>query len=70
MSNEAKTFEDSMARLEEIVKELQNNEKPLDEMITLFEEGLRLVNACNTRLNDFETQINEIVRKNSLHDNS
>ena len=70
MSNEAKTFEESMARLEQIVKELQNNEKPLDEMIKLFEEGLRLVNACNTRLNDFETQINEIVRKNSLHDNS
>ena len=70
MTNEAKTFEESMASLEVIVKELQNNEKPLDEMIKLFEEGLRLVNACNTKLNDFETQINEIVRKNSLHDNS
>ncbi|MBR4445780.1 MAG: exodeoxyribonuclease VII small subunit [Solobacterium sp.] len=69
MSNEAKTFEESMARLDVIVRELQNNEKPLDEMITLFEEGLQLVNACNTRLNAFETQINEIVRKNSLHDN-
>jgi exodeoxyribonuclease VII small subunit len=69
MSNEAKTFEESMARLDVIVRELQNNEKPLDEMITLFEEGLQLVNACNSRLNAFETQINEIVRKNSLHDN-
>ena len=69
MSRKAKTFEESMARLDVIVRELQNNEKPLDEMITLFEEGLQLVNACNTRLNAFETQINEIVRKNSLHDN-
>ena len=65
MTQEAKTFEESMDRLEDIVRELQNNQRPLDEMIKLFEEGLQLVNACNTKLKDFETQINEIVRKNS-----
>lgn len=68
MTEESRTFEKSMARLEEIVKELQSSEKPLDEMIQLFDEGLKLVNACNTKLRDFETQISEIVRKNTIHE--
>ena len=39
------TFESSMARLDEIVNELEKNERPLDESIKLFEEGLKLVSS-------------------------
>ena len=46
-------FETSMARLDEIVSELEKNERPLDESIQLFEEGLKLVRACNEKLNEF-----------------
>ena len=57
-------FETSMARLDEIVSELEKNERPLDESIQLFEEGLKLVRACNEKLNEFEAQVKDIIEKN------
>ena len=57
-------FETSMARLDEIVSELEKNERPLDESIQLFEEGLKLVRACNEKLNEFEGQVKDIMEKN------
>ena len=57
-------FEASMARLDEIVNELEKNERHLDESIQLFEEGLKLVRACNEKLNEFETQVKDIMERN------
>lgn len=64
MTKKEKTFEESMARLEEIVTELEKNEKPLDETIQMFEEGLRLVRECDGKLRAFEKQINDIMSEN------
>ncbi|MBQ1355474.1 MAG: exodeoxyribonuclease VII small subunit [Solobacterium sp.] len=61
MADKEMTFEESMARLEEIVRILEKNEKPLDETIALFEEGLKLVRTCDARLKSFETKIEEIT---------
>lgn len=61
-------FEQSMDRLDEIVSELEKNEKPLDESIRLFEEGLKLVKSCNDRLKDFEKQVQTIIDENSEED--
>jgi exodeoxyribonuclease VII small subunit len=61
MSREkTKTFEESMARLEDIVDLLQENEQPLDETIKLFEEGLKLVRDCEGKLKEFETKVAEL----------
>lgn len=64
MAEKKMKFEQSMARLDEIVSELEKNEKPLDESIRLFEEGLKLVSACNEKLNAFEAQVKEIMKEN------
>lgn len=61
---EEMTFEQSMQRLDEIVAKLSENDMPLDGSIKLFEEGLRLVRDCNTKLAAYETQINDIIMKN------
>ncbi len=58
------TFEQSMARLEEIVRQLEANEKPLDETIGLFEEGLKLVHDCDQTLRNFEKQVSDLLAKN------
>jgi len=58
------TFEESMSRLEEIVLELEQNEKPLDETITMFEEGLQLVKSCDEKLKNYEKQIDELMKNN------
>lgn len=44
------TFEASMQRLDEIVKQLEKGDVPLDASLALFEEGSRLLAACNEML--------------------
>ncbi|MDO4415176.1 MAG: exodeoxyribonuclease VII small subunit [Erysipelotrichaceae bacterium] len=70
MSTEKKemTFEQSMDRLETIVRMLESNEQPLDETIKLFEEGLKLVRNCDETLKTFEKQVNDLVAKNGGED--
>ena len=54
-------FRASMTRLEEIVSLLEKNDIELEEAIALFEEGLKLVNSCNTQLQGFESRVNELI---------
>ncbi len=53
----AKTFEESVARLEEIVRELEAGSVGLDESLKLYEEGISLVRACNKKLDAAEQKI-------------
>ncbi|MBR3363543.1 MAG: exodeoxyribonuclease VII small subunit [Solobacterium sp.] len=64
MAEKKLTFEQSMERLDEIVSILEENERPLDETIALFEEGLKLVRSCDQKLKQFENRINDIIQKN------
>lgn len=57
-------FEKSMARLEEIVELLEDNDQPLDKMIALFEEGLKLSKECDAKLKEFENRIEDIISNN------
>ena len=61
-------FEDQMKRLEEIVTILENNEKPLDESISLFEEGVALADECDKKLRQYEEKVNTIIKRNSDQD--
>ncbi|MDO5473116.1 MAG: exodeoxyribonuclease VII small subunit [Akkermansia sp.] len=51
------TFEQSMARLEEIAARLENPETGLEETIALVEEGRRLVAAGRKLLDEAELKI-------------
>lgn len=64
MAAQKKSFEESMERLNVIVSELESNEKPLDETIKLFEEGLNLVKDCDAKLKQFESKVDELMKKN------
>lgn len=55
-------FETSLERLEEIVRRLEEGNLPLDASIKAFEEGMGLVRACESRLNEAERKI-EILTK-------
>ncbi len=46
----AKTFEESITELEEIVKTLENGDTPLDNAIALFEKGMKLSAKCHEQL--------------------
>lgn len=57
MANKPKTFEESMTRLEEIVRTLEGGAASLDESLKLYEEGISLVRTCSTALDDAEKKI-------------
>ena len=57
MAEEKMTFEAAIARLEEIVRALESGNTPLDESLSLFEEGVHLVKLCNERLDGAEQKI-------------
>jgi exodeoxyribonuclease VII small subunit len=51
------TFEGSLKRLEEIVAQLEGNTLDLEQSLAIFEEGVRLVRFCASRLDEAERRI-------------
>ncbi|MGB4466172.1 MAG: exodeoxyribonuclease VII small subunit [Eubacteriales bacterium] len=56
-NNTNTTFEAAIARLEEIVRALESGGAPLDESLSLFEEGVSLVKLCNEKLDAAEQKV-------------
>ena len=52
-----KTFEENMARLEEIVGKLEKGDAQLSDSLKLFEEGTKLVNQCRKELDSAEQKV-------------
>ncbi len=62
MAAKKKPFEESMARLEEIVSILERGESTLDESLALFEEGTKLATACSKQLDQAEQKILKLTK--------
>lgn len=60
-TNSEAGFEQSLERLEEIVAQMESGELSLDEMITRFEEGSKLVTQCSAKLTEVEKKIEKLV---------
>lgn len=50
-------FEQQLARLEEIVRQMENSGTALDDMLSLFEEGIGLVRSCSRMLDEAEQKV-------------
>lgn len=61
MSEKNMTFEEAIARLEVIVRSLESGNAPLDESLTLYEEGVALVKFCNSKLDSAEMRVKMIT---------
>ena len=57
MAGKKLDFEQSMARLEEIVGLLERGDAPLQESLALFEEGTKLVKDCSATLEKAQQQV-------------
>ena len=51
------SLEESLERLEEIVKELENEKLPLDKSLKLYEEGVKLAGKCSGELESAKRKI-------------
>ncbi len=60
--NPPEKFEDLLARLEQIVSDMENGELPLEKLLQNYEEGMRLVQACGGRLADAEQKVEILSR--------
>lgn len=63
MTEKKINFEDALARLEEVVKELEDGGLSLEKSLELFEEGVRLVKFCKLELDQVEKKIEIVLKK-------
>ncbi|MDD6275117.1 MAG: exodeoxyribonuclease VII small subunit [Clostridiaceae bacterium] len=62
MEEKKMTFEQALARLEEIVALLEKGDAPLDQSLELYEEGAALVRRCNTALEQAERRVTILMK--------
>ncbi len=55
-------FEDALAKLEELVAQMEEGNLPLDQMIACFEQGARLTSLCRGKLDKLEKKIEILTR--------
>lgn len=63
---EGLNFEASMTRLEEIVSLLERGDAPLEQAMTLFEEGAGLLRECTRQLDEAEQKVTLLTASEEL----
>ena len=58
----AQSFEADLARLEEIVRKLEDGSVPLEESMQLFREGTALAASCGALLDKAELEIVKLTK--------
>lgn len=51
------SFEQSLSRLDEIVRHLEKGDLPLSESLALYEEGTGLIKQCSKMLDEAEQKV-------------
>lgn len=57
MSKKKQTFEEAIKRLEDIVRDLEDGQIPLEKALDLFSEGINLSKFCQSALDEAEQRI-------------
>jgi exodeoxyribonuclease VII small subunit len=63
LAQPAESFEASLEQLEKVVKELEGGDLPLERSLELFEKGMALSEGCRKQLEDAETRVEMLIRK-------
>ncbi len=56
------TFEKGLARLEQLVEDLESDELNLDKSLSLFEEGIKLARDLNKKLDQAEKKLELLIK--------
>ncbi len=62
MATKEVSFEESLNKLELIVKELESGDVLLDDAINKFNEAMKLAKVCNEKLKKAEDSVNLIMK--------
>jgi exodeoxyribonuclease VII small subunit len=58
----AESFESALARVEQIAAQMETGDLPLEDLVRVYEEGLRLIRFCSERLEEAEKRLQVITR--------
>jgi exodeoxyribonuclease VII small subunit len=61
------SFETGLDELEKVVKELESGDLPLDRSLDLFSRGMQLSETCRKQLEDAETRVEMLIRKEGTY---
>jgi exodeoxyribonuclease VII small subunit len=56
-------FEDALEKLEGIVKKMETGDVPLEEALKSFEEGIKLIRFCRTKLDEAQRRVEMLLGK-------
>ena len=62
MTKKSQSFEQSITRLDEIVKQLEQGNVPLEDALKLFQEGTGLVSTCGKLLDQAELEVVKLMK--------
>ncbi|MBS1832148.1 MAG: exodeoxyribonuclease VII small subunit [Acidobacteria bacterium] len=62
-ASETPSFETGLKELEEIVKEMESGDLPLERALALFERGMSLSDACRKQLEEAETRVEILMQR-------
>ena len=58
------SFEVEFEKLKSIVSEIEATEHNIEKMIALFEEGMKLSESCERKIQDYKNKIHTIIAEN------
>lgn len=58
----AEQFEEALKNLEKIVGKLERGDLPLEDSLTAFTEGIRLVQFCHKKLEEAESKVQMLLK--------
>lgn len=57
------SFEEKLKRVEEIIGKIQRKEVGLQDMLTYFEEGIRILKECREELTMVENKVKHLLEE-------
>lgn len=67
MAETVASFESCLEELEKVVKELETGDLALERSLELFSRGMQLSDACRKQLEDAETRVETLIRKEGTY---
>lgn len=58
-----KSFEEALESLEQITKDMENGELSLEKSLKKFDEGVKLAELCNQKLEEAQQKVDLLLKK-------
>ena len=64
LNEEELSFEQALSNLEEIIRQMESGEAPLESLVTHYQTGVKMLKLCRERIDSAEMKIKEVNEAN------